>query len=528
MKNRLLMTTVFKPFGCRDRYDDLNGRHSITELHRGQVMVAQDVFPIVAEAFNYGSDLIALNLETPTTVLHFPSLEEFENELKKGYTHVGIHFIASTFEKAKIMSNLVREKFPDVKICFGGYGTTTPGAKKYCDHLCTSEGVAFFRKLFNEPGKGYEVPITKIRYKFLHFNLDPGCIIPISVGCPNGCDFCTTSHHFHRRVHRFVKDGHHLLDRIREAHEKLGVNKVAIIAEDFILERDIIDVLIKEVPKLDFPLKLSGFASLKAISHYKPEDLVKAGVSSLWVGVESKNSHFEKASNFDAEQIINSLHDVGINVLCSYILGLDYHSESIIKDELKWFLSLQPDASQFLIYSPGWGTPLRERLEKEGRLLRMPEDIPYTHGDGFGLIFTHNNFSKKQLEELQYFCFRKDYEILGPSALRSMKTLLKGYKNLKKSKDKYLRSRAALYRKELVGVIPLLLPILVFAPSKRVKAKVRKFKREVEEELGEFSIKTRIFSGVALASAAIKKLPPKKWKYTPKLVRNEYLNGKML
>ncbi|MBW2999323.1 radical SAM protein [Candidatus Woesearchaeota archaeon] len=525
MKNKLLLTTVFKPFGCKNkRHDIINGRHSITELYRGQVMIAQDIFPLVAEAFNYGSELIALNLKTPTTVLHFPSLKEFEEELRKGYTHVGIQLMAATFEKAKIMSKLVREKFPDTKICFGGYGATIPEAKKYCDHLCTGEGIDFFRKLFNEPGKEYEVPIIKTRYKFLHFNLEPGCIIPLSVGCPNGCDFCSTSYHFDRKVHRFVKDGHHLLARIREAHELLGIDKVAIIAEDFLLERDIIDVLIKEVPKLDFQLKLSCFASLKAISHYMPEELLKAGISSVWIGIESKNTNFEKAVNYDAEHIIRKLHDAGINVLCSYIVGFDYHSEQIIKDELKWFFSLQPDASQFLIHSPALKTPFRERLEKEGRLLRMPEYLPYTHGDGFSLIFKHKNFSKKQLEDLQYYCFRKDYEILGPSALRNMGTFFRGYKNLKKSKDRYLQSRAEHYKKDLKGMMPLLLSIQVFAPSERVKMKVKKFREELKEEFGDFDIKTKIFSNIVLASAIIKKLSPKKWKYAPKLVRSEYNN----
>jgi haloalkane dehalogenase len=527
-KNKLLLTSVFKPFGTKGKYSEIDGRHALPELFRGQIMIAQDIFAVEADAFNYGLDLIAMNLETPTTVLHFPSLKEFEKELKKGdYTHVGINFVIATIEKAKIMSKLIREKFPKTKICFGGHGTRIPEAKEYCDYLCQGEGVDFFRELFKEPKKDYEVPLTTMKSKILHFSVEEGCTIPFSVGCPNGCDFCSTSHHFNRRVHRFIKDGYHLLDKISEAHKKWGINLFYILAEDFLLERDVINVLIKEVPKLDFPIQLSGFASLKAISLYKPEDIAKAGITGLWVGIEGKTNHFEKAAPYDAQRIIKELHDVGVSVLCSYILGLKHHSEDVIKDELKWFLSLQSDASQFLIYGPCWGTPLREKIEKEKLLLDMPGDIPYVQGDGFSLTFKHK-IPKRKLEELQYYCFKKDYEELGPTALRSLESTFKGYKNLKKSNDKYLRYRSEIFKQDITRVIPLLLPIQFFAPSEKVKNKVKRIKKELKEEFGDFDFKTRMLSNIALASAIIKKLSPKKWKYNPKLVKNEYNMGEMV
>ena len=110
---KVLLTSVFKPFGVNN---SLGSKRILPELLEGQVTFAQGIFSIRSLHLVWGLDLIASNIKAPTTVMHYPSLKEFVNELKKGYDYIGINCVVATFDKAKIMVKKVREISPNTKI----------------------------------------------------------------------------------------------------------------------------------------------------------------------------------------------------------------------------------------------------------------------------------------------------------------------------------------------------------------------------------------------------------------------------
>ena len=102
---KLLLSSVFGPFAVDDRYGRKENR---MELFHNQVTREQGIFSYRFNHHSFGLYLMAENVGVPTTVLDFPSLDDFRRELRKGYDHVGISFIVPNFEKARKMAEFFR------------------------------------------------------------------------------------------------------------------------------------------------------------------------------------------------------------------------------------------------------------------------------------------------------------------------------------------------------------------------------------------------------------------------------------
>ena len=104
-------------------------------------------------------------------------------------------------------------------------------------------------------------------------------------------------------------------------------------------------------------------------------------------------------------------------------MGLDYQTEDIVRAEFEELMALGPTLSQFLIYGPTPGTPLGERIDREGRWRRPFGEDPYRRwreSDGFTCVIEHPHMRPAQIEALQQWCYEQDYRRLGPSILRTM------------------------------------------------------------------------------------------------------------
>jgi radical SAM superfamily enzyme YgiQ (UPF0313 family) len=234
---RVLLTSVCRPFG-ESEGDAASVGYEL--LHK-QVTRAQGIFSPRAVHVHFSLDYIAANLEAPTVVLQYPSKSELIRELKKGYDYVGVSFIMAVFHKMKDVVALVRRYSPHSKIVLGGYGTvlTDEVLAPYGDYFCREEGVTFFRRLLGEPEipKPYRHPLMVSDLKIFSVPVSRTGKIFAGLGCPNGCDFCCTSHFFKRRHIKLLPTGKDIYEQIAR-YRKTDPNLVFIIFdEDFLLNK---------------------------------------------------------------------------------------------------------------------------------------------------------------------------------------------------------------------------------------------------------------------------------------------------
>lgn len=477
-KKRLLLSSVCQPFG--EEHGDGFG---VSYEGSHQIMWAQGIFRTRATTTQWGIELIAANLDIPTTTLHYPTIDQFISELRRGYDYVGIAFVSPTLHKLIPMVEAVRRHSPRTKIVLGGYGTALGEERlaPLADHICRGEGVRFMRELLGEPLDApiVQPDITQRQRLFSLPLLEETGYVFAGLGCPNGCDFCATSHYFGRQHIKLLPDGRSILAAIRTLRRRHpGLASFWINDEDFLLDEARGRGFLEAIRRSDLPpLSLSIFSSVKALSRFTPAELVEMGVDWVWVGYEGQRAGYSKMVGRPYAELFADLKRHGISVLASMIIGFDYQTPAVIEEEFEQLLRLRPTMSQFLIYGPAHGTPAQARLQAEGRLTAEVMQDNRLH-DGFSLGFQHPHIGPEEMSAIQRRLYRDEFARLGPAVFRVVEDLLEGHLQLRGHPAARVRAKAERY-----GHIAHRASVLLPAGRRWVNASTRRWIDELQRRL---------------------------------------------
>lgn len=502
--HRVLLTTVCRPFGVRHGDSPSVGY----ELLHEQVTRAQGLFSPRSHHIQFSLEYIAENLEAPTAVLQYPSQSELIRELKRGYDVIGVSFVLATFHRMKEAVALIRQHSPQSRIVLGGYGTVAPDELllPHCDYICREEGVGFLRRLLGEPEirMPYRHPLIINPLRVFGKTASNTGIVFGGLGCPNGCDFCCTSHFFKRKHIRLLPTGadiYQVVERYLEVDPKISI---LIIDEDFLLNRRRAMEFRDCVLAGGKPLSVFVFASIKAVSQYTVTEILEMGIDGMWIGYEGTRSGYAKQQGRPVEQIFDEFREHGITILASMIVGFPYQTPGIIEEELAGLLALRPVLTQFLIYGPCPGTPFYDQVVREGSLLPEVADnreLYYRRGTGFHAMVSHPAMTSEQIESAQRRCFEADFQELGPVLYRSIERWLDGYLKLRESPSAFLRAQAGRIRDDLRKAYPIFLAGRVLGPNAKVRRSIGQLQARLHAVLGNPSLGERLQSVGAVALA---------------------------
>lgn len=504
MSKKVLLTSVCKPIGPKHGYAPSVGY----ELLHGQVTRSQGLFSPRAVHRQFSLDYIAANLDAPTVVLHYPSRSEFIRELRKGYDYIGVAFIMAVMHNMKEMVALIRQYSPQSKIILGGYGTILKDEelKDYGDYFCREEGVAFMRRLLGEPElpMPYHHPLLISELKVFGQKVSRTGLIFAGLGCPNGCDFCCTSHFFQRRHIRLLPTGKDIFAVIERYLDQDPNTVFTILDEDFLLNKEraleFRDCLVRS----GRTISMFAFSSIKALSQYTVEEILEMGLDGFWIGYEGTRSGYAKQQGRTAEEIFTEFRQHGITILASMIVGFEYQTPEIIGEELAGLLALKPALGQYLIYGPVPGTPFYERITKAGLLREKYTDdrqLYYRSTDGFSSLVKHPSLTGEEVEAQQRRCFDEDFQKLGPSIFRVLETRLLGLQKLKNSPNPLLRQKAAHFAKDLREAYPVFLAGKLLGPNPTIRRWIADLEQRLHAELGQPKFAERAKSVAALGAA---------------------------
>lgn len=504
MNKKVLLTSVCRPIGpqCGDAPSV-----GYELLHR-QVTRAQGIFSPRTVNAHFSLEYIAENLDAPTVVLQYPSRRELIRELKKGYDYVGVSFLMAVMHKMKETVALIRRYSPKSKIVLGGYGTVLKDEEllPYADHICREEGVAFFRRLLEEPEipKPYKHPLLVSWLKIFGWKVSGTGKILAGLGCPNGCDFCCTSHFFSRKHIQLLPTGRDIY-AVVERYLDMNPNLVFLILdEDFLLNRRRAMEFRDCVVQGGRQVSIFAFSSVKAISQYSVDEILEMGIDGFWIGYEGTRSGYAKQQGRPVSEILTEFREHGITILTSMIVGFDYQNRDVVAEEHAALMKLKPALGQYLIYGPVPSTPFYEKVVRENRLQDVyttDKDLFYRRADGFRTMIKHPTLSPTEIEDIQQWCFEQDFQELGPSIFRVLEARLLGYRRLKDSPNPALRRKAEYYARELRTSYPVYLAGRLFGPNARIRRWIGELEREVHAELGRPTHQERLKSIAAIGAA---------------------------
>ena len=501
---RVLLTSVFGPYAQDDEFG--SRRINPMELYHNQVTRAQGCFSLRMFHRSWGIMMIQANISAPCTLLDFPTREAFAKELTNHhYDIIGISSIIVNIGKVREMCQMARRLSPGSTIVVGGHVAAIPGIERMidADHIVRGDGIAWTRGFLGEDVSapirhphivsGFDIRTMGIRLPTRDGSA-AATIIP-SVGCPLGCNFCTTSAFFggKGRFLDFYRTGEELFHVMCEMESSMKVRSFFMMDENFLLHHRRAMELLDRMKAKNKAWALYVFSSANAISQYSMRELVELGVSWIWMGLESARSGYAKLQGHDTPALCQKLQQHGIKLLGSTIIGLEHHTPENINEEIEHAVSHETDFHQFMLYTPVPGTRLYEEMQQKRRLLDV--DLADIHGQ-HKFNFQHLAISREDSHRYLEWAFQRDFQRNGPSLYRICRTTMQGWKRHKNDPDPRVRARFAWEIRPIRTAYSGLLWAMerqLRHTNAAISQEIRELRKEIECEFGAV---TRVMAGL--------------------------------
>ena len=240
-------------------------------------------------------------------------------------------------------------------------------------------------------------------------------------GCPFNCEYCAVSAFFGRKY------------RTRPLAEVIDEIKRFDTRDFFFVDDNITGQTryAKELFKALVPLNRI-WGGQTTINIAKDEELLslyaKSGGKYAFIGFETlseKNlAKVNKSWNSpDAyKEAIKKIHKAGINILGSFIFGLDEDDPAVFKRTFDFIMENNIDAAQFHILTPFPGTKLYQTMEKDRRII----DRDWAKYHTSEVIFRPENMTIDELQQGYWWTFRKTYTLRNiiKRCIRSPKNIM--------------------------------------------------------------------------------------------------------
>jgi len=450
---RVLLSSVFGPYSRDDEY----GSRGINpmELYQNQVTRLQGGFSLRMFHRSFGLMMIQANIEAPCTLLDFPTLERFREEIQhQSFDVIGISGIIANVGKVAKMCELIRQYQPGATIIVGGHIANKEQLNQLVDAdlIVRGEGIRWFQRYLGQDDQApIKHPTVLSGFGSRIMGIDIGdspdrtaAILIPSVGCPLGCNFCSTSALFGGKGQfiNFYDTGDELFSVMCEIERKMKVSSFFVLDENFLLHRKRALRLLELMEANGKSWALSVFSSARVLKSYTMEQLMGLGIGFVWMGLEGEESAYDKLKGVDTLSLVQLLQANGIRVLGSSIIGLADHRPEKMGATIEYAVRHDTVFHQFMLYTPIPGTPLYEKHKREGNLL--PESqFPFADSHGqYRFNYRHPHIASGEEENYLLDAFRRDFEVNGPSLLRLIRVLLNGWQ-IHKPHSRRVRDRIA-------------------------------------------------------------------------------------
>ena len=138
-------------------------------------------------------------------------------------------------------------------------------------------------------------------------------------------------------------------------------------------------------------------------------EMALAGCTGVFVGLESlTDENLVEARKktplvADYARRVRILHDHGIQVNGSFVLGFDHDGPDVFERTTEWIEEQRLECATFHILTPYPGTPLFSKMEAEGRILHREWDLY----DTAHVVFRPARMSPEELAQGYAFCYER-------------------------------------------------------------------------------------------------------------------------
>ncbi len=225
-------------------------------------------------------------------------------------------------------------------------------------------------------------------------------------GCPFDCDYCAVTSFFGNEF------------RVRPVEDVIEEIKTLDTKDFFFMDDNIIGrpKYAKKLFKALIPLKRT-WGSQASINIAKDPELMelyaKSGGRYAFIGLESlSQKNLEKMSKGwnsakEYKDAIKKIHKAGINIVGSFVFGLDEDDPSVFQTTFDFIMETNMDSAQFHILTPLPGTVTYREFKEGGRIT----DFDWSKYHTAEVVITPKGMTAQELQDGYFWIFRETYKM---------------------------------------------------------------------------------------------------------------------
>jgi len=233
-------------------------------------------------------------------------------------------------------------------------------------------------------------------------------MLEITRGCPRNCSFCTAIRVSGNKMR--LRPVEEIVDEI----ERRRIKRFFLTDDNFGLAFRTHPEYVEDVFRALAKLSLHGWTTQAEILISEHPDLLalarEANLDKVFLGFETVNPANRRELSGKGEgsvsqylKVIEKIHGYDIGVVGLFVVGFDHDTPQTVTDTWEFARSSGLDSMSMTILTPYPGTPFRQQLIEEDRLM----DKQWRYYDTAHLTFHPKNMTVQQLQEsYDWFCRR--------------------------------------------------------------------------------------------------------------------------
>lgn len=257
----------------------------------------------------------------------------------------------------------------------------------------------------------------------------PTTLAMTSFGCPFRCIFCNTS-----RIQKIVARSPHRVAEEFASCIDLGIREIAVLDENFTINRDRVMVLTEEIRRRGLDVLWSIKSRVDHVDAELLRALHGAGCYSIHFGVESGDEDILKRVRKDitpdqVHRAFRLCQDEGLQTTAAFMLGFPGETREQVQRTISFALELDPNYAQFSVAIPLPGTELYRMAFEQGLFLEdhwqafAQDPTPSFRPPGWNAIFSAEELHDLLEEAYRRFYLRPRYIWRRIRRLHSLKEL---------------------------------------------------------------------------------------------------------
>ncbi len=248
------------------------------------------------------------------------------------------------------------------------------------------------------------LPMNLYERKMEFLGVEPVDIMSIIRGCPFSCAFCETRKMWGPACRFFSPK--RVVDEMKYLRDQWGSKGIYFINDNFTIRKKETIELCELIKKEQMDLQWICDTRADMITQELLVKMREAGCRTIWFGVESGSPRILEKINKkipleQTEKAFKMVRKEGIQIACSFILGIPGETIEDMEATLKFAKKLNPDLCQFNIFIAYPDSLLYAELLQSGQYEKL---------DDFLLAAKTDEFDFKKLEDIQRR-FHKDFNM---------------------------------------------------------------------------------------------------------------------